>query len=193
MPVCGVRAAVTRSRRGSGRGWWWGGAVALVLGVAGVVTAALWPSPESVYDPPARARQYIAFSACLLTGPEGLADAAAQAVWSGMQAASSATRAKVTYLAAVGSDESVGSVTPFVNSLVQRHCRLILTVGDVEVRAAQAVAASNGGTDFVLVGGGSAAANVAVLSAGDAKSVSTGIARLVEAAVGGGFRAGVVP
>ena len=152
----------------------------------------LWPSPRPVDDPPARARQYVAFSACLLTGPDGLADAPAQAVWSGMQAASSATRAKVTYLAAVGAGETVGSITPFANSLIQQHCGLVLAVGDMEVRAAQSVAASNAGTDFVLVGGGSAAGNVALVAASEPSNTATKVATVVEAAVSGRFHPGVV-
>ena len=109
-----------------------------------------------------------------------------------MQAASSVTRAKVTYLSVVGSAETVGSVTPFVNSLVQQHCGLVLAVGDVEVEAAQAVAASNEGTHFVLVGAGSGGSNVAVVAPSDADGISARVARVVEAAVDGGFRAGVV-
>jgi hypothetical protein len=109
-----------------------------------------------------------------------------------MQTASSATSAKVTFLAAVGSVESAGSVTPFVNALVQRHCGLVLAVGDVEVQAAQVVAASNAGMRFVLVGGGSVAGNVAVVAGGDPSSVSVRVASVVEAAVGGRFHAGVV-
>jgi basic membrane lipoprotein Med (substrate-binding protein (PBP1-ABC) superfamily) len=163
-----------------------------VLAVAGIVTAALWPSSSSVYDPPARARQYLEFSACLLTGPSGLADSSAQAVWSGMENASDATRAKVTYLAAVGGAETVGSVTPFANTLVQQHCGLILAVGDVEVRTAQSIAAANTSTDFVLVGGGSSAGNIAVVPAGSAADTATRVASVVKAAVSGGFHAGVV-
>jgi hypothetical protein len=154
--------------------------------------AVLWPSSGSVYDPPARARQYIAFSACLLTGPAGLADSSAQAVWAGMQTASLSTHAKVTYLAAVGSGETVGSVTPFANSLVQQHCGLVLAVGSVEVQTAQSVAAANAGVDFVLVGGGAVARKVAVVSAADATQVSSRVASVVKAAVGGGFTPGVV-
>jgi hypothetical protein len=109
-----------------------------------------------------------------------------------MREASSATRAKVTYLAAVGGAETVGSVTPFANSLVAQRCGLVLAVGAVEVRAVQAAAAANTGTDFVLVGGGSTAENVAVVSAGGASQVSSRVASVVEATVGGGFSGGVV-
>ena len=183
---------VGRAGRGVSRRWWWAGAGAFVLAVAGILTAVLWPSPSSVYDPPARARQYIAFSACLLTGPAGLADSSARAVWSGMESASSATRAKVTYLAAVGASETVGSVTPFANSLVQQHCGLVLAVGAVEVQTAQSVAAANTGVDFVLVGGGASAGNVAVVPAGDAARVANRVASVVQSAVGGSFTPGVV-
>jgi len=48
-----------------------------------------------------RARQYLAFTACLLTGSRGLAGAKGAEAWAGMQAASLATRAKVEYLQAL--------------------------------------------------------------------------------------------
>jgi 2-keto-3-deoxy-L-rhamnonate aldolase RhmA len=86
----------------------------------------------------------------------------------------------------------VGSVTPFANSLVQQHCGLVLAVGSVEVQTAQSVAAANAGVDFVLVGGGAVARNVAVVSAADATQVSSRVASVVKAAVGGGFTPGVV-
>jgi hypothetical protein len=73
---------------------------------------------------------------------------------------------------------------------VQRHCGLIVAVGDVGVRTAQSVAAASTGTDFVLVGGGSSA--LAVVSAGSVADVAARVASVVRAAVGGGFHAGVV-
>jgi len=152
-----------------------------------------WPSGRPVYDPPVRSRQYIAFTACLLTGPSGLSDAQARAVWSGMEAASSATRAQVTYLSASsGQAESVGSVTPFANTLLQQHCGVIVAVGAVEVQAVQAVAAGNAGEHFVLVGGGSVAGNVTVVPTVGVSSVSSRVASVVQDAVGGVFRSGVV-
>lgn len=45
--------------------------------------------------PPARARIYIAFTACLLTDGTGLAGHDAAATWAGMEEASLATHAKV--------------------------------------------------------------------------------------------------
>jgi hypothetical protein len=46
----------------------------LVL-VVGLVLWLAWPSGKPApYDPPARARQHVAFTACLLTRPSGLSD-----------------------------------------------------------------------------------------------------------------------
>lgn len=186
-----VLSMLRAARRVSPR-WRWVATLIAVLAVAGILVAVLWPSSGSIYDPPARARQYIAFSACLLTGPAGLTDAAAGPVWSGMQQASVSTRAKITHLAVVGAAETVGSVTPFANTLVQQHCGLVLAVGTVEVQAAQAVAASNTAVDFVLVGAGSAGGNVAVVPTGKDAQVSSRVASLVEGTVHGYFHPGVV-
>jgi hypothetical protein len=173
--------------------WWWVVAAGGIAAAVGVGVWLAWPSAKSAYDPPTRSRQYVAFTACLLTGPSGLSDAQASAVWKGMQTASSATRAQVTYLSAgAGQAETVGSVTPFANTLIQQHCGLILAVGAVEVKAAQAVAASNTGEHFVLVGGGTVAPNVTVVPSVGVASVSSRVASVVQDAVGGVFHAGVV-
>ncbi|MBS2966207.1 hypothetical protein KGA66_24395 [Actinocrinis puniceicyclus] len=153
---------------------------------------ALWPSSRPTYDPPHNTRQYIAFTACLLTGPAGLADPRARAVWSGMQAASSATNAQVSYVAAaVGQAETIGSVTPFANSLVQQRCGVIVAVGPVEVATMQAVAAGHAEGRFVLVGGGSAASNIAVVPPSGGSSIASRVQVAVQAAVRGSFRSGV--
>ncbi len=176
----------------AGRWVWAAGAGALAV-VVGLSVWLAWPSGKTVSYPPTRARQYIAFTACLLTGPAGLSDAQATAVWSGMEAASSATRAQVTYLSASpGQAETVGSVTPFANTLLQQHCGMILAVGPVEVKAVQAVAEANTGEHFVLVGGGSVAGNVTVVPSVGVSSVSSRVATVVQAAVGGNFRSGIV-
>lgn len=164
----------------------------VTIGVAGAgvlaLVAALWPSSKTTYDPPTRARQYVAFSACLLTGPAGLADSVTRQVWVGMQTASSATRAQVTYLSAGSAGESIGSVTPFVNSLVAQRCALVLAVGSVEVEAVQSTAVANPGVHFVLVGGGSVAVNVAVVEGAPSGTLSARVATVVEGAVEGDFR-----
>ena len=64
------------------------------------VTGVLLVAHSSGSAPP-RARQYLAFNACLLTGSRGLAGPQAAQAWAGMQDASLATRAKVEYLSAM--------------------------------------------------------------------------------------------
>ena len=168
------------------------GAVAVAALTVGI-TWVVWPSGKQSYDPPAHTRQYIAFTACLLTGPAGLADTQAHAVWSGMEAASSATNAQVSYVSVpVGEADTVGVATPLANSLVQQHCGVVVAVGASEVAAVQAVAAQHAEMRFVLVGGGSSASNVAVLPQPGVSSVSARVQSVVRAAVNGDFRTGVI-
>lgn len=176
-------------------GWWgwWVAASAVVAGVVGGAAWLVWPSGRPVYDPLARTRQYVAFTACLLTGPAGLADPQARAVWSGMEAASSATSAQVSYLSVpVGEADTVGVATALANTLVQQRCDVIVAVGASEVASVQAVAAQHAGVRFVLVGGGRPAGNVVVVPRVGVSSVSSRVARMVRDAVGGVFRPGVV-
>lgn len=174
------------------RRWWWL-AASIAVALAGGIVWLAWPSGRLVYDPPARSHQYIAFTACLLTGPAGLDDPQARAVWSGLKAASSTTNAQVTYLSVpVGQADTVGVATPLANSLVQQHCGVIVAVGAAEVATVQAVAAQHEGMRFVLVGDGSPAGNVAVLPPTGVSSVSARVQNVVQAAVTGAFHPGVI-
>lgn len=165
----------------------------LVAALAGGIAWLVWPAGKPVYDPPAHTRQYIAFTACLLTGPAGLADPQARAVWSGMQGASSATNAQVNYLSVpTGEADTVGVATPLANSLVEQRCDVILAVGAAEVATVQAVAAQHAAKRFVLVGGGSPAANIAVLPQAGVSSVASRVQSVLQEAVAGDFRSGVV-
>lgn len=105
-----------------------GGVVVLAAAVTLVVTA-LAPSPTV-----ARARQYLAFTACLLTGSQGLAGHQAALAWAGMQEASLATRAKVEYLP-VMSGSTAAAAAPVLASLLQRHCNVVIASGAAEVAA----------------------------------------------------------
>src|SRR2546430_3113893 len=95
------------------RRWWvWVGVAVVVLAVG--VGWALWPDSK---DPPPRARQYLNYTACLLTDGKGLAGPGASAVWAGMQDVSLATHVKVQYLQVAG-EETAGQRPPLLNGLI---------------------------------------------------------------------------
>jgi len=157
--------------------------------VAGVVVAGglvvwLWLGTGGRAIPLPRARAYTAFSACLLTGPRGLADERVAPVWAGMQEASLATRAKVSYLPVAGPG-TVGAAMPDLATLVLRHCDVIIAVGPPETAAVSADSRRFPGTRFVTVGPGTARSNVTVVPAGSADAVRSRVASLVEAATQG--------
>src|SRR5581483_9589438 len=109
------------------RRWWFWAGVAAVLVVVGLVTWLAWPSPE----PQPRARPYLEYTACLLTDGQGIAGPVAQAVWDGMEDASLDTHARVQYQQVVG-EASVGNALPYLSSLIQRRCAVVVAVGDPE-------------------------------------------------------------
>ncbi|MGY5060431.1 hypothetical protein ACWDFR_41260 [Streptomyces sp. 900105755] len=177
-------AAVTwlRSLRGRTIGLAAGG-VAVLAAVA--VTVALLPSRDGDRPPipDTRARHYTDVDACLLTGEKGISGGTAAAVWQGMQDASLKTHARVSYAQVLG-EQSTGNARPFLNSLLQRSCDVVLAVGRPEVTAAAQTAPTHKDVGFVLVGGdGTAASNVAEVSAGD--GVRADVAGAVERAVAG--------
>ncbi|MEV4442894.1 BMP family ABC transporter substrate-binding protein [Streptomyces sp. NPDC049577] len=145
--------------------------------VAGGVIAAVVLSGDDGGSTPPRARQYTAHSACLLTGEHGVTGTEAAPVWAGMQDASAATRAKVMSLPVFGPDTTANAV-PYVNTLVQRRCDIVISVGRSETAAAQEVAARTPKARFVVVGDGKAAgANVTVIpqSAGTRSAVAEAV------------------
>nr|BFE65694.1 hypothetical protein GCM10020063_102200 [Dactylosporangium thailandense] len=78
-----------------------------------MLAIALWPDPAT--EPP-REREYLEFTACLLTPQDGVRGAAAGPVWAAMQDASQQTKAKVQYLEVSGAQTVENAVT-FLNSL----------------------------------------------------------------------------
>ena len=120
------------------RGWWrarsgrerllLAGGPGLVL-VAMVVLVVALPSGTAP-----RARQYLAFTACLLTDSHGLTGRPTAQAWSGMQQASLATRAKVEYLP-VMSGSTPAAAAPYLASLLQRHCNVVIAAGPAQVAA----------------------------------------------------------
>jgi hypothetical protein len=161
-----------------GQPWRWlaGGAAFLV---AAVVIVLAWPKTEA--DPP-RARQYIEFTACLLTGEAGITDATAIPAWDGLQEASLATHAKVQYLAITG-PQTIDNGTPFVNTLAQTGCNLIFAAGQVAVASIDNGAHNFPQQDFYPIGGGQPTNNVHPISADDRTALRTAVRDILTAAV----------
>jgi len=133
-----------------------------VVFVIAIATAGwvLWPR----HLPAPQARQYLDVSACLLTDPSGIVPGTPGApVWTAMQTASQATRVMVSYLPDTGPSDAA----PMLNTLVERHCALIIATtaaADQVIDAAKA----NPHQRFLLVTAAAAVAaaprNTAVIS-----------------------------
>ncbi|MDF3301625.1 hypothetical protein [Streptomyces tropicalis] len=173
------RAAVTWLRSLRGR------TVALAAGATAVVAALVVAGvlflghDDRPPIPDTRARHYTETDACLLTGKDGITGSGA-AVWQGMQDASLATHARVSWTQVSG-EQSVGNARPFLNGMLQRSCDVVLAVGRPETAAASEAAPRQKKVAFVLVGGGRAGANTSTVAAGD--GVRAGVAAAVERAV----------
>lgn len=146
--------------------WVWltlGGAAVAGVALGLVASGVRWPWSGGRSLPPPRARVYENVDACLLTGARGLADPAAAQVWAGMEDASRATTARVSYLAVTG-PATEAEAAPFVGSLLVRDCRVIVASGAAEQAAVLADAPRFPGTRFVVMGPAAGPANVTVLA-----------------------------
>ncbi len=163
-----------------GRRFWWA-----AIGAAAAVAAAVWltwPSP-GLPGNAAPTRQYLNVDACLLTGARGVTGDPAAAVWSGMQDASLATRARVSYLPALGPESTAGAL-PYLASLLQRHCAVVVAVGAPQSAAVATDAARFPQVRFITVGTGPAASHVTRIAAPSARYVRAAVRAAITAAVG---------
>ncbi|MBY8885842.1 BMP family ABC transporter substrate-binding protein [Streptomyces sp. PTM05] len=144
------------------RNWVVGGAAAAIVAAGGMGVWLAAGSDSSATTP--RARQYTDFNACVLTDGQGVVGRQAASVWSGMEDASLTTHAKVSSLPVYG-PATVANAVPYVNSLVQRRCDMVLAVGGVQAAAVEQVAPRHSGVRFVVIGQGVPRANVTVLKA----------------------------
>jgi hypothetical protein len=132
--------------------------------------------------PPPRARVYENVDACLLTGAQGLADPTAAQVWAGMEDASRATSARVSYLAVTG-PATAAQAEPFAGSLLVGGCKVVVASGTAERSAALAEAARFSSVRFVVTGAAAGnppnvtalAFTPAGLRAGVASAVTAGV------------------
>jgi basic membrane lipoprotein Med (substrate-binding protein (PBP1-ABC) superfamily) len=94
-----------------------------------------------------------------------------------MEAASVRTRTKVSYLGVAG-DDSIANAVPYVNTLVQRRCGLIIAVGSSEAGAIQQRAAAFPAVRFAVVGSGSGQ-NLTAISSGSPETLTAAADQLV--------------
>jgi len=154
--------------------------VAAIAGCAVVAGLLTWAFSGS-NGPAPRARQYLAFTACLLTDSSGLAGAQAAQAWAGMQSASLATHAKVEYLPVSGGSTEANA-QPYLASLVERQCGVVVAVGAAQVAAVAADAGRFASVRFAVVGGHATGGNVTAVD-GSAGQVRSAVAQLVTSAV----------
>jgi basic membrane lipoprotein Med (substrate-binding protein (PBP1-ABC) superfamily) len=159
-------------------GWrLWLSAGAFAVVVAGLLTWAFWPAEEQP-----RARQYLDFTACLLTDDHGIGGSAAAPVWAGMQKASLATRAKVQYVEVTG-PQTPENALPFLNSLAQSRCTLVFAAGTAPVAAVRDGAARFPETKFYVVGTSITKPNVSTVDGKSADEIRDAVARVLTDAV----------
>lgn len=155
-------------------------AVAAAVAVAGCVAGALVATAPGRATPPTRARQYLAFTACLLTDSDGVAGSPAAQVWAGMQDASLTTHAKAEYLPVYGT--TAASAQPYLASLIQRRCGMVLAVGTAQVSALTADAGRYPRVRFVAISAAPDSRGVTTVDPADGQ-VRANVARLISAAV----------
>jgi hypothetical protein len=146
-----------------------------------------WSAGAGRVLPPTRARVYGSVDACLLTGARGLSDPAAAQAWAGLETASRATSARVSYLAVTG-PATLAAAEPFAGSLLVQGCKVIVASGTAERAAALAEAGQFGSVRFVVTGPAAGSPpNVTVLAftpSGLAASVASAVEAGVHAAGG---------
>jgi hypothetical protein len=164
-------------------------AAAVGTGIGLAVSGVPWSSSGGPALPASqtKARVYESVDACLLTGAQGLADPAAAQAWAGMEDASRATSARVSYLAVTG-PATLAAAEPFAGSLLVQGCKVIVASGAAERAAALAEAGRFGSVRFVVTGPAAGSPpNVTALAftpSGLAASVASAVEAGVHAAGG---------
>lgn len=120
-----------------------------------------------------------------------------------MEAASSSTRAQVSYLAMQGPDTAVNAET-YINTMAMRGCSVIIAAGPVPAQAAgvqaaawparrlvaiPALSSTGAGTGAASAEPTPASANLTALTAPDAKALTARVTALLTTQAGGGATA----
>ena len=161
------------------------GLCAAVAGVGVGLAASDAPLPWSSGGqaaPPVRARVYENVDACLLTGARGLADPTAAQVWAGMEDASKATSARVSYLSVTGPD-TAAEATPYAGSLLVQGCKVVVASGAAERAAALAEASRFGSVRFIVAGAATGSPSNVTALVFTPTGLRAGVASAVEAGV----------
>jgi basic membrane lipoprotein Med (substrate-binding protein (PBP1-ABC) superfamily) len=157
-------------------------AAAAGTGIGLAVSGGSSPGGTALPASQAKSRVYESVDACLLTGARGLADPAAAQAWAGLQQASRATTARVSYLAASG-PATEAAAQSFAGSLLVRGCKVVVASGAPERAAVLAEAARFASVRFVVEGPAAGSPpNVTALAFAPA-GMAAGVASAVEAGV----------
>lgn len=164
-----------RARSGRARLLLLGGPGLVLVAVVVVVVVALTSGTAP------RARQYLTFTACLLTDSHGLAGRPAAQAWSGMQRASLATRAKVEYVPVMSGSTSAAAA-PYLASLLQGHCNVVIAAGPAQVAAVVSEKARPPGVRLVALGSVPARSGIMTVPA-SGSGVAPAVDHIITAAV----------
>jgi basic membrane lipoprotein Med (substrate-binding protein (PBP1-ABC) superfamily) len=155
-------------------------AILILVGAAiTVITIAVHSDKPDRQLPPTRAREYTNFQACLLTGEQGPTDPLVQPIWAGLQEASQQTHAKVSYLAVAGPN-TVGNTLPYLTTLIQRQCNLILAAGTTQTDAIKQIAQQHPQTQFAITGTSNKTPNITTIPTGRDDETRTAISDLIQ-------------
>jgi basic membrane lipoprotein Med (substrate-binding protein (PBP1-ABC) superfamily) len=154
--------------------------------IAATLAWLFWPAAKPIPGAD-RVRQYSSSArACMLTGSGGVGPTGslAAAAWAGLQGASNATRAMASYLPVP--DPATGATArPYLASLVQRQCNVIVAVGPAQVAAASSDAARFRQVRFIVVTSAPPRSGVVRVSPAPAAQVPSAVQAAVSVALDG--------
>jgi basic membrane lipoprotein Med (substrate-binding protein (PBP1-ABC) superfamily) len=128
----------------------WGWLLGTLTLLTGVITGVLILNQPSTPAP--RTRAYHDLDACLLTDGHGITTGHGAQAWQGLQTYSSKSAVRVSYTPTIGADNPT-TATQFLNGLIQRRCRVIVTTGTSQNTAVDNASTHAPNTRFLVIGG----------------------------------------